>query len=112
MGHHSVKKKRKGKLHAARDRAICKLRKSKRGWTHSRLAKKFKLTNSRISQILKDGGAMGIRCPYRRPKKPKPCEECVVEPDMSYESPREEAEMRHWARHIPFLNDWRKFEET
>ena len=106
MGHNPVKRrakrKAKPKLHAVRDREICRARKRKK-FSHSRLAKDYKLTQSRISQILKDGGCYGIRTPYDKREKPKP-REAPTKPKESKESASERAWFKRWERHCPFLN--------
>lgn len=99
-----AKAKRKAKIHAARDREICRERK-KFKTSHSKLAKKHTLTQSRISQILKDGGLIGIRAPYQKPEKPKPPPPAPKKTKRDKELPSEKALFKRWERHIPFLND-------
>lgn len=114
MGHHSLRKKAKrktrakrkskAKIHAARDREICRERK-KLKTSHSKLAKKHTLTQSRISQILKDGGLIGIRAPYQKPEKAKPPPPPPKKSKDDKELPSEKALFKRWERHVPFLRD-------
>ncbi len=108
MGHDPVRRRskrkaRKGKLHAARDREICRVRKRER-IPHSKLAKRYNLTEARIAQILKDGGLVGALDNCQKQEKQAPPPPAPTKPKESKESPSERAWFKRWERHCPVLN--------